>query len=80
MKKRLYILYILNKRTLTTENRSTVVDNVFLLDVSMFNDLVIKNNPAKKAKPFFVFMKGVSTASRSSHDTRRQNFLLQSSQ
>ena len=45
--KRLYILYILNKITLTTENRSTVLHNLFLLDMCIFNELVIKN-PVKK--------------------------------
>ena len=57
MKNCLYILYILNKITLTTENRSTVQHNLFLLDMSIFNDSVIKNDPVKKAKSFFVFMK-----------------------
>ena len=52
-------MYILNKITLTTENRSTVLHNLFLLDTSIFNDLVIKNDPVKKAKSFFVFMEGV---------------------
>ena len=33
--------------------------NLFLLDISVFNDLIIKNDPAKKAKSFFVFMEGV---------------------
>ena len=41
---------ILNKATLTTENRSTV------LDMFMFNELVIKNDPVKKATPFFTFI------------------------
>ena len=46
-KKRLYILYILNKTTLTTETTSTVLHNLFLLDMSIFSDLLIKNDPAK---------------------------------
>ena len=58
-KKRSYILYILNRITLTTENRSTVLHNLFLLDMSVFNDLVIKNDPVKKAKSFFAFMEEV---------------------
>ena len=45
---------MLNKITLTTENRFTVLHNLFLLDMSMFNDLVIKNSPVKKTKSFFV--------------------------
>ena len=57
MKKCLYILHILNKITLTTENRSTVQHNLFLLDMSILNDSVIKNDPIKKAKSFFVFIK-----------------------
>ena len=59
MKKHLYILYILNKITLITENRSTVLHNLFRLDMSIFNDLVIKNDLVKKAKSFFDFMEGV---------------------
>ena len=34
---------------LTTERRSTVLYNILLLDMSIFNDLVIKNDPVKKA-------------------------------
>ena len=49
MKNRLYILYVLIKITVTTENRSTVL---------IFNFLVIKNHLAKKAKSFFVHMEG----------------------
>ena len=59
MKKRLYILYILNKITVPTENTFTVLHNLFLLDMSIFNDLVIKVDTVKKAKSFFVFMEGV---------------------
>ena len=55
----MYILYILNKIILTAENMSTVLHNLFLLDMTIFNDLVIKNYPVKKAKSFFVFMQGV---------------------
>ena len=47
---------ILNKATLTTENRSTVLYNFFLLDMFMFNELVIKNDPVEKATLFFVFI------------------------
>ena len=50
---------VLNKITLTTEDSSTVLQNLFLLDTSVFNDLVIKNYPVKKAKTFFVLMEGV---------------------
>ena len=57
--KNVYILYILNKITLTTENRSTVLHNLFLLDMSIFNELVIKNYLVKKGALFFVFMEGV---------------------
>ena len=59
MKKRWYILYILNKITLTTGNSSTALQNLFLVDMCIFNDLVIKKDPVKKAKSFFVFMEGV---------------------
>ena len=58
MKKSLYILYILNKITLTTGNRSKVLHNLFLLDMSIFNDFVIKNDPVENAKSFFVFIEG----------------------
>ena len=57
--KHLYILCILKKITLTTENRSSVLHNLFLLDMSIFNGLVIKNDPAKKVKSYVFFMKGV---------------------
>ena len=58
-KKLLYIFYILNKIILTAENMSTVLHNLFLLDMSIFNDLVITNDPVKKAKYFFVLMEEV---------------------
>ena len=41
------------------KKRSTVLHNLFFLDMSIFNDLIIKNDPVKKAKSFFVFMEGV---------------------
>ena len=47
MKIRLYILYIMNKITVTTENRSTVLHHLLLLDMS------------RKTKSFFVLMEGV---------------------
>ena len=47
MKIRLYILYIMNKITVTTENRSTVLHHLLLLDMS------------RKTKFFFVLMEGV---------------------
>ena len=50
---------MLNKISLTTENRFTVLHNLFLLDMSISNDLVIKGDPVQKAKSFFVFMEGV---------------------
>ena len=59
MQKLLYILYILNKNTVTAENRSTVLDTLFLLDMSIFDKLVIKNDLIKKETPFFTFMEGV---------------------
>ena len=55
-------------------NRFTVLHNLFSLDMSVFIDLVIKNDPVKKA------CGGGLTASRPSLGTRRQNFSLQSSQ
>ena len=36
-----------------------MLHNLFLLDMSIFNELVIKNDPVKKATSFFDFMKGV---------------------
>ena len=47
---------MLSKTTLTTEKTSTVLHNLFLLDMSIFNELAIKNDPVKEASPFFVFM------------------------
>ena len=35
------------------------MDNIFLLDMIIFNEFVIKNDPLKKTIPFFVFMEGV---------------------
>ena len=49
---------MLKKTTLATENSSTVLHNLFVLNTSTFNGLVIKNDPVKKATPFFVFMEG----------------------
>ena len=70
---------MLNKITLTTENRSTVLHTVFLLDMSIFNDLVIKNDPLKEAKFFFVFMEGVQLHHYQVLVLEEQNFSLQSS-
>ena len=36
-----------------------MLHNLFLLDISSFNELVSKNDPVKKATPFFVFMEEV---------------------
>ena len=47
------------KTTLTTENRSTVLYNLFLLDMSIFNELVNKNDPVKKRHHLLAFMGGV---------------------
>ena len=44
---------------LATENRSTVLHNLFLVDMSIFSEFIIKNDPVKKATSFLVFMKGV---------------------
>ena len=52
--------------------------NLILQHMSILNDLVIENDPVKKATSFFVFM-GL-TASQPSLGTRRQNFSLQSSE
>ena len=60
----MYILYILNKITLTTQNTSTVLHNLFLLDMSIFNELVNKDDPVKKAASFFFFMERVQVLSR----------------
>ena len=50
---------MLNKITLTTENRSTLLHYLLLLDMSILNELVIKNDPVEKATSFFVFMEEV---------------------
>ena len=50
---------MLNKINLTTENRSIVLHNLFLLDMSLFNELVIKNDIVKKATSFFAFLEEV---------------------
>ena len=36
-----------------------MLDDLFLLDMSIFNELVNKKNHVKKATPFFVFMEKV---------------------
>ena len=59
----MYILYMLKKTTLATENSSTVLHNLFVLNISTFNGLVIKNDPGR-----------VSTASWPSLGNRRQKF------
>ena len=41
-----------DQTTLTTENRSTVLHDLFLLDMLIFNELVIKNDRVKKTTPF----------------------------
>ena len=41
------------------KKRSTVLHNLFFLDMSIFSDLIINNDPVKKAKSFFVSMEGV---------------------
>ena len=76
----MYVLYVLNEITLTTEIRSTVLHNLFLLDVSVFNVLVIKNDPVKKSKVLLSVYGGGSTISRPSLGTKRQKFSLQSFQ
>ena len=46
----------IKQTTRTRTNRSTVLHNLFLLDMSRLNELVIKND---SATPLFVFMEGV---------------------
>ena len=55
----MHILYILDKISLTTENCSTVLHNLFLLDMFVFNQLVIKNDLIKKPTSFLFLMEGV---------------------
>ena len=56
-----------------------MLHTVFLLGTSVFNDLVIKNDPLKKAKFFFVFMEGVQLHHDQVLVLEEQNFSLQSS-
>ena len=51
----LYCFYILSKITLTTANRSKVLHNFLLLDMSVFNEIVIKNVPVKKSITILCF-------------------------
>ena len=44
--------------------------------MSIFNDLVIKNDPVKKSKIHLCFYGGGSTASQTSLGTRRQNVFI----
>ena len=53
----MYILYV--TKQLTESRTRVVLHNLFLLDMSILNELVIKNDPVKKATPFFVFMERV---------------------
>ena len=55
----MHILYILNKTTITTENRSTVLHNLFLLDMPIFNKFATNNDPVEKATSFSAFMEGM---------------------
>ena len=55
------IFYISNKTTLAAENRFTILHNLFLLDMAIFNKLVIKNDLVKKAAPLFIFMEEFQT-------------------
>ena len=48
-------MYILNKITVITENRSTVLLNLFFF----YSMKAIKNDPFKKATSFFAFMEDV---------------------
>ena len=80
IKKCLYILEVLIKTTITNKNRSTVPYNLNLLDMDIFNELVIKNDPVKKATLFHCFFGRGSTASLRSLGIRRKNFPLQDSQ
>ena len=50
---------VLNKTTLITENRSKVLHNFFLQDISIFNELVTENDLVKKTTQFFAFMEVV---------------------
>ena len=88
MKNILHILYVLNK-TISNKspqvnnnrsnnirgnnNRSTVLHNMFSLDMSIFHEVVVKNDPVEKQHPFLIY-------SRPSLGTRRQNFSPQSFQ
>ena len=49
-----------------------MLHNLFLLDMSMFNDLIIKNDYVKKKKILHCFYGGNSTASRPSLDELRE--------
>ena len=60
--KRLYVFYIINKITLTTEKKSTGLHNLILLDMSIFSELVIENDSVKKALSFFALMEVVQPA------------------
>ena len=72
--KRFYISYIFNKITLTTENSSTVLHNLFLLDMSMFNDLVIKNDPVKKQNPSLLLWRGFNCITTKSWYKKTERF------
>ena len=54
----LYFVHI-EKITLTTENRSAVLQNLLFLDMSVFNELITENDPVKKVTSFFAFMEEV---------------------
>ena len=48
----------MEKTTLKTENRSTVLHNLFFLDMYRFTVSIIKNNPVKNLTPLFLIMEG----------------------
>ena len=58
----MYVFYIINKITLTTEKKSTGLHNLILLDMSIFSELVIENDSVKKALSFFALMEVVQPA------------------
>ena len=56
-----------------------MLHNLFLLDLSVFNELLLKNDPVKKTISFSVFVEGFRMPHDQVFGTRRQNPSLQSS-
>ena len=59
MKKTFVYFVFIEQNNSNNRKCFTAVHNLFLLHMSLFYDLVIKDGSVKRAKSFFLFMEGV---------------------